>query len=80
MRKTETKFPGAQQAVEAFVESGYYPEGADAWPAGLRGALESDLRTPLGSRAMGWGALGAVVNILKVLSSGSQTLYTEGEQ
>ena len=64
VRKTETKFPGAQHAVEAFVESGYYPE-AEAWPVGLKGALESDLRTPLASSTMAWAALGAVVNILK---------------
>ena len=44
----------------------YYPE-TEAWPAGLKRALEPDLRTPLASRSMGWGALGAVVNILKVL-------------
>ena len=44
----------------------YYPE-AEAWPAGLKRALESDLRTPLASSAIGWAALGAVVNILKVL-------------
>ena len=32
VRKTETKFPGAQRAVEAFVESGYYTLlGVQSW-------------------------------------------------